>query len=400
MQSPIFIENASMKRQLPFSHRLLFLFLVVLAAACSSARSENGHSNNHPLATNNSDSSIDDTLIGLPTIDSVLQFNVMVTVIFEDSRGHFWFGSHGDGLCRYDGTNYTYFRVNHGMPAGIEREFAPGPDWSIVRKINGSNQINAIEEDKNGTIWISNGDGILCKFNGSVFVPVPVDKKGVLPLNLARASWKKEQEHLWIGAANSLGLYRYNGKTLEYFSFPKPYASERDGISAFYRDSEGGFWLGTMENGTFRYDGNAFTPINKKNEVGICRSVFQDKSGRIWITNNRFDMNYLQGDSLVNFIEEYRAKTKERVPDFGKGIQSIAQDADGNLWFGTFGSGLWRYDGKQLTHITENGTLPILLVKAMYKNSAGELLYSIGEGSVYRYDGKIFERFDGGDVKR
>lgn len=378
-----------------FSRGLFCLFLLVLATGCSSARSDDRTSNTGTLPANDAQTTLDDTLIGLPTMDSVLQFNVMVTVIFEDSRGHFWFGSHGDGLCRYDGTNYTYFRANHGMPKGIEREFAPGPDWSIVRKINGSNQINAIEEDKNGTIWISNGDGILCKLNGSVFEPVPVDKKGVLPLKLSRESWKKEQEHLWIGASNALGLYRYNGKTLEYFALPKHDASGWDGISEFYRDKDGAFWLGTMENGTFRYDGNTFTPMNKKDEIGICRSVFQDKSGRIWITNNRYDMNYLRGDSLVNFIEEYRAKTKELVPEFGKAFQSIAQDAEGNLWFGTFGAGLWRYDGEQLTHITKDGILPILLVKAMYKNSAGELLYSIGEGSVYRYDGKGFVRFDG-----
>jgi ligand-binding sensor domain-containing protein len=305
----------------------------------------------------------------------------MITDIFEDSRGNFWFGSHGDGLCRYDGKQYTYYTVDNGLPNGTVREIAPGPDWSKTRKINGGNQIGSIQEDKNGHIWFGNGDNIICKFDGQAFSPVHSANESTLLTNRSDKEWKTELEYMWFGRWDKLGVYRYDGNKLEHLTFPLPYGSHDDGVSEVYKDNEGNIWFGTMDNGTFRYTGESFTRINKNDEIGICRSVFQDNTGRIWITNNRFGLSYLEGDTLTIFSKDY--------------VQSIEQDKNGDLWFGTFANGLLRYDGKKLDRYTNDNGLPIVTVKTIYKDKSGKLWFGIGEGTVYGFNGESFYRFDG-----
>lgn len=35
------------------------------------------------------------------------------------------------------------------------------------------------------------------------------------------------------------------------------------------------------------------------------------------------------------------------------GVRAIFEDSEGNFWFGNNGSGLFKFDGKQLTNITK-----------------------------------------------
>jgi hypothetical protein len=375
------MKNTSQLSQLS----LLLLFFLILVTSCGAVKSENTSVVSDQISVESGD----------PIIDSILQFNVMVTDIFEDSKGNFWFGSHGDGLCKYDGNNYTYFRANHGLPNGVMREFAPGTDWSIVRKINSSDQVGQIQEDKEGNIWIKLGGDEICKYDGHAFNVVPIDEERPLSISLSASEWKANQESLWFGGSG-MAVSRFDGNKLINFTFPEANYQERDGVSEVYIDNEGTMWLGTMGNGTFHYDGQSFECINRPNEIGICRSAFQDKSGRVWITNNRYNLNYLRGDSLVNFIEEYSFARNdiEVLEEFPSGFQSINQDRNGDMWFGTFGEGLWRYDGQKLAHYAGDETFPIGIAKVVYKDRYGELWFGLNEGSVYSFDGTSFVRFD------
>ncbi len=374
----------------------LFLFCAFSLFACNNQITENSSIPVEQIPTMDLSKSADQAP-NAPRVDSVLQFSVMVTAIFEDRKGNFWFGSHGDGLCRYDGKRYTYFTVGHGLPSGYNREFAPGPDWSKTRAINGGNQITSIQEDQNGNIWIRTHDKI-SKFNGQIFTEVEVEKESTLSTTKSVEEWKRELEYLWFSSLDKLGLLYYDGKQLVQLNIPPPYDYDmgRDRVSEIYKDQEDNIWFGTMENGTFRYDGKSFIRINQNNEIGVCRSIFQDNTGRTWITNNRFSLSYLAKGNLVNFIKEYRlSKNDDEIAKaFGSSFQAIEQDKNGDLWLGTFGSGLWRYDGTDLSHFTNNNSLPIVTVKTIYKDKSGKLWFGIGEGSVYGFNGKSFDRFD------
>ena len=65
--------------------------------------------------------------------------NSMVRVVFVDSRGGLWFGSYAapaGGLSYFDGSEWHYYSTQNGLP---------------------HNNIVAVGEDRQGTIWVGSG---------------------------------------------------------------------------------------------------------------------------------------------------------------------------------------------------------------------------------------------------
>lgn len=71
----------------------------------------------------------------------------MVTCIIEDQKGNIWFG--GDGICRYDGKSFTCFSTEEGLAL-------PGV-WSVM-------------EDKTGNIWVGTWETSLYRYDGKTFI--------------------------------------------------------------------------------------------------------------------------------------------------------------------------------------------------------------------------------------
>src|SRR6478736_3661902 len=111
------------------------------------------------------------------------------------------------------------------------------------------------------------------------------------------------------------------------------------------QDKQGNIWMATWD-GVFRYDGKGFTNIT--NGVSSARffSLLEDRKGNFWFgTIGSGSYKYNEKLSLFgqtgfqNFTIEHGLLNNE--------ITCIYEDKGGNIWFGVNG-GLSRYDGKSL----------------------------------------------------
>jgi class 3 adenylate cyclase/streptogramin lyase len=73
-------------------------------------------------------------------------------------------------------------------------------------------------------------------------------------------------------------------------------------------------------------------------------------------------------------------------------VWSILEDKMGNLWFGTDGAGVSRYDGKSFTSFTTAQGLVRNIVLSILEDKTGNLWFGT-DGGVSRYDGKSFTSF-------
>ena len=81
--------------------------------------------------------------------------------------------------------------------------------------------------------------------------------------------------------------------------------------------------------------------------------------------------------------------------DHGLALSSILcgfKDKSGNLWFGTFGNGVSKYDGKSFTNYNSSHGLPHNLINAITEDSRGNIWFST-YGGVSKYDGVSFKNF-------
>ncbi len=310
-----------------------------------------------------------------------LKFTKGVSAIFEDSKGNYWFGSQREGVCLFDGKKCTYFTINEGLI---------------------DNQIQSIQEDNNGMIWINTANGIHSFSMGKIkSYNVKTD---VTP----KATWGKSENDLWFNAGNNEGVFRYDGQALSYLALPNPKVINPDNVYFVTGIADGKndmLWIATYA-GVFGYDGSEFTIINDetlgldiKTEPLHIRSILEDSEGRLWIGNNGIGVLLKDNKSIVNFSEKNNLihPTSSRRGDKSKAgtlehVFAIEEDGDGNIWFGDRDTGVWKYDGDTMKNYTKNVGLTNEFVLKIYKDNNDELWFILADGNVFKFNGESFDR--------
>ena len=73
-------------------------------------------------------------------------------------------------------------------------------------------------------------------------------------------------------------------------------------------------------------------------------------------------------------------------------VQSVCQDRQGQMWFGSIGGGVSRYDGELFTTFTTRDGLAGNDVLCILENRSGRLWVGTADG-VSRWDGQLFVNF-------
>lgn len=122
-----------------------------------------------------------------------------------------------------------------------------------------------------------------------------------------------------------------------------------------------------------------------------------DKAGNLWFGTTGEGVYRYDGKMFTQFTIKDGLNSN--------GVYSILEDKSGNIWFGTT-DGICRYDGENCIRIPINGNFSPSInnnnnynqwatkntVWSMLQDKSGIIWFGTGDG-VYCYDGKIFTRF-------
>jgi len=93
----------------------------------------------------------------------------------------------------------------------------------------------------------------------------------------------------------------------------------------------------------------------------------------------------------LSFTSKKTKLTKTQGANEYQNVHCIIQDKDGNLWFGTTGEGVYRYDGKEFTQFTEKDGLSSNKIWSILEDKLGDIWFGTDDG-VSRYDGNIISK--------
>ena len=228
----------------------------------------------------------------------------------------------------------------------------------------------------------------------------------------------------WFGT-NAGGLYRYTAETFK--SFLPPDLADAWVYNLAYQ-KDGVIWIGTW-NGVSRFDGKGFTNYRVKD--GLVNpwvyAIAVDLDGSVWMGTeggvNRFDGKNWQtwthkeglgGDNLLNLGSapsvhngsEYpedinRSRHKHNLTALDENgnetynenyVFSMVIDREGTKWFGTWGGGLSRFDGKTWKNYTTQDGLSGNVVYAVAQGTDGGLWLGTNHGISY-FNGDQFLNF-------
>jgi len=309
--------------------------------------------------------------------DLAMQISQFVRRIFQDDKGSLWFGTNGDGVCRYDGNALEYFNVREGLSGAAVRGIVgdqegniwigteggitkfdppasprPGPEsFFNLTEQDGlvNNDVWSLVVDSKGIIWIGTLQGV-SRFDGEMFTPFDIPEaepdysRGVTSARIVHSIMEDSKGRMWFGTKG--GAWVYDGTSLTNIS-------EKDGlcsnsVNCILEGNDGNIWFATHHKGVCRFDGTSFTHVTTQDGVDGTEvwDLYKDKSGNIWFPVENSGVYRYDGKTFKNFGEKDGLASNA--------IQCIFEDREGRLWLGGW-MGLFRYDGKSILNVTKNG---------------------------------------------
>jgi PAS domain S-box-containing protein len=191
-------------------------------------------------------------------------------------------------------------------------------------------------------------------------------------------------------------------------------------VNGIAQTADGYLWIGT-DRGLIRFDGFNFRPVSLASIAAAANvpilQLLTDAGGRLWIRPQGADLvrqkdgkfesvrygpvaiTALSKDNhdgvLVSDIAQGTFRfTEDHVQKLGPAsppVISLAETADGNIWMGTLGDGLFLLRGGQATRV--NAGLPDRKINSLLAIGSDELWVGTDTG-LYRGNGTGFRRLE------
>ena len=239
--------------------------------------------------------------------------------ILEDSRGTLWIGTVDGNINKYDRLTDSFSHIK--ISSLFEKEPGIGTDYydyPIAFSRNQNSTITSMIEDSDGNIWVGTwGNGIVVidkelnkinhfYYNGS--------DKNSLPINRVSKLLLDENETVWIGT--------FGG-----------------GLCKSLKDKNGNY--------TFYTYSHSPRNINGLTDNRII-TLLNDSEFNLWIGSYNGGLNFLKREDKNKALNE--TKFTKYKPEAGKNslsnntVMALCEDKLGNIWIGTFGGGLDKYN--------------------------------------------------------
>lgn len=318
----------------------------------------------------------------------------------QDSDGFLWIGSQ-EGLARYDGYGLTFYA------------HVPFDSTSLS-----DNWVSAIQEDKNGNLWVGTRGGALNCFNRRIekftrFLQGPSGSTSIHCKNVSSLV-VDEDGTLWIGtqeqgllhmSIDGSGNARYD--TYDFSTAHDARQKERDNaVWSLLKDSNGRLWIGTFENGLvcldvatdershYKHDPHDPSSLSSNSVSSLC----EDDSGNIWIGTGNAVLD-IRGRGLARFDRSRRSFTSFMHDPLDSGsipsnsVNALLIDHTNTLWIGTYDNGLYsvpleHLDGRSEPVFTKREDLGGYMIYTVYEDRPGNIWIGLLAMHVCKLEGQ------------
>ena len=302
-----------------------------------------------------------------------------VNDILQDSRGFLWFATE-DGLNRYDGYEFKIYR-NDALDL-----------FSIS-----SNQITTIIEDQNNTIWVGTRGGGLNRFDREkeqfIRFNHDIEDERSISNNYVTDLYEDEFGIILVATQGGLNVLDPNTNTFSVFSEINENSTlQNAGITSITNDSNNFIWIGTVEDGLYRFDRETgqirnYTTQNSSISDNWIVTLYEDRSGTLWVGTQSGGLNRFDGvnDRFTNYIS-----VRNNINSISNNwVLSMYEDNRGTFWVGTL-NGLNTLDRKTGEFISfMDLDLPINLsnnsVTSLYEDRSGVFWVGTKNGALNKF---------------
>lgn len=356
---------------------------------------------------------LNDAFVSLVNAEQIsLLSNDDVRDLMYDHNGTLWVASRPSGLIKITFPKDTFERFTHFIdPNGVKKPIG---------------RAQALMMDASGDLWIGASLGLKVLRAGQANVEPFESAKDINP-GMFTSIVQQKDGAIWFGG--NRGLFRLSDDRKSIFSVDELWPQgSTPVVENLYVDSRNQLWIGTTDDGLFRYDGREiqkqaldFDGLSFGNHK--ISTIVEDRNGFILIgtnglgllrfspysadyqmytagetndrlSNNQVNQLYLAGDKNVwiatanklNKLDDISNTFEvldERHGLSNVSIKSIQHDFKGNIWVST-AFGLYRYSRtlNNFTHFTEENGIHgnQFIARSAARGRNGELYFGGASG--------------------
>ncbi|MCF8225332.1 MAG: SpoIIE family protein phosphatase [Bacteroidales bacterium] len=285
--------------------------------------------------------------------------NVEITDIVTDSAGNIWYATLGEGIFKYDGRYLSNVSTDDGLS---------------------DNYVYDIEIDRQGFLWLGTDYGVSKYSDGEISIK---SMKDGLPDNIIRAINSDNEGKIWLGSQDrGISVYDPLLDTISVFddwSF--------GAITGFARSLKNELWVSTARQGVvklaFDDEGRTVSLRQITSAEGLISdglsTVFQDREHNLWLAGRRGVVQVLP--PLFEFIDTRSGTPFEMV-------YSFAIDEQGNYWVcseaGLYKGVHGRYGLLEWTNVSQHAGLTGINFISVHISSSGDIWTGTYGSGVYR----------------
>jgi signal transduction histidine kinase/ligand-binding sensor domain-containing protein len=270
------------------------------------------------------------------------------TSVLRDRNGGLWIATAAHGLVHtYDGKT-SLFTHDDGLS---------------------SNEVLALFEDREGTIWVGTSEGI-DRFREWPVTPVSL-KQGLSNSN-ATSVLAARDGSIWIGTADGLNRWK-DGRTTIYRRRTDP-ALPDDSIQSLFEDERGRIWV-SGSRGLAAFENGKLTTVPAV-PGGFTHAIASDNRGglwlSLWLTANDFGLAHLVDGKIVE-----QASWQKLGGGPGTGLVA---DAEGGVWSGLLSGGVAHFRAGEIRNLSLSGDGSARKVLNVSRDSDGTMWVATDDG--------------------
>lgn len=311
---------------------------------------------------------------------------------------------------------FRQWRIEEGLPQNSVRAIAQTPDdllWIATHagltrfdgmafdRVDGhaileSFHVYGLAVDADGALWIGTNGGGLLKWHRRRFEHFDTSdgllSNSVLSLEILG-------DRLWIGTEDGgLALKVLSDETEGFQVWGPEQGVPAIAIHGLAPQADGSCIFATMGAGIFRIDPDRGDPDGQVQSLGeadglpspMTRDVVVDREGTLWVGGHAGLARHPNG--FTAGAETTAAWETLTGPDGDTSyrVSELELDQDGNVWIGTLGDGVWRYDGSRIERLPQTAGRQLNIVWSLLEDREGHLWAgTLGGGLMQLFDGAV-----------
>ncbi|WP_313807422.1 PAS domain S-box protein [Flavobacterium sp.] len=286
--------------------------------------------------------------------------------IIQDSRDLIWIGTDGAGLIRYNGSSFKVINKSQEKEGFFVMDIA---------------------EDQNHNIVVATKYDGLMVYNGKEFIKTFTPKNSILKTTIVQKLYT-DKNGIYCFTAKGIVLLTSQYKLIRILE----YKQEDLTINSVYKDTYGSILVGTNQ-GLLKITGNSYEQMAPETLTGTITFVKKDLNKLLLgnTSGDLFELNILGKENYqTQFLERISLPNNETFS-----IRRMYVGRSGFVWLaGENDQGLIMYTKDYYTHINKANGFKGENVQCMFQDKSGQLyigtyitgLYRTGRQHFYNYN--------------